>query len=376
MIETSAKQQGLLQMQLEALLRQVPAASVAGPMASIVLAIGLWRLNSPLLILGWLVLITSIYLTRLYYFRQLRANPLRLDHPAPILRNLTWMNLTTSLCWCLASAFYDLSWPTGLQVILWLVIMGVAASTINSYAFHLPSFLAFTLPLWISAYVFLVFRPPHPDLDRWILGFMLFFYGLVVINSGLRFNRTIQENFRSQLHLESLNRRLQQQADHDPLTRLLNRRGFDRQIKTEWARHIREKRCLAALMIDIDYFKRYNDRYGHDAGDHCIQRIAEALHSVAQRPGDLVARYGGEEFLILLTHANREQALVVAERLRERVERLAIPHENNPDQPIVTISIGVASLEPSANEDETSLYLNADKELYKAKAAGRNRVSG
>lgn len=158
----------------------------------------------------------------------------------------------------------------------------------------------------------------------------------------------------------------------DSLTGLYNRRYFDEYLQQEWKRALRERTPLSIMMIDIDYFKYFNDHYGHLIGDDCLKSIAQALLKSAQRSTDIVARYGGEEFIMILP--NTAEPLPIAEKCRAAVEQLAIPHRHSPPPQIVTISIGVSSIVPKHGMDPTELIHKADMGLYKAKQLGRNRV--
>jgi diguanylate cyclase (GGDEF)-like protein len=168
------------------------------------------------------------------------------------------------------------------------------------------------------------------------------------------------------------NRRLGRLATRDTLTALANRRGLDTHLQGV----LRRPRggALSVLMVDIDHFKEYNDRYGHQQGDDCLQQVARALAGVPIRTGDLVARYGGEEFVVVLPGTDEEAAVAMAERLRETVAALAIPHEASPVAPVVTVSVGVATGSRDS-ADGAPLIEAADAALYRAKAAGRNRVA-
>lgn len=160
----------------------------------------------------------------------------------------------------------------------------------------------------------------------------------------------------------------------DGLTQIANRRRFDVMLETEIKRAKRGKRCVSMLMADIDCFKNYNDTYGHLAGDECLQKVARAIENSLKRPGDLAARWGGEEFTILLPDIDGEKALHVAERIRKAVEALGILHETSDVSKVVTISIGVATLDSSNSIYCDNLVLHADRALYKAKKMGKNRV--
>ncbi len=162
-------------------------------------------------------------------------------------------------------------------------------------------------------------------------------------------------------------------ATQDDLTGLANRRRLNEVLASEWARASRSGQPLGLVMIDIDQFKGYNDLYGHQAGDDCLQRVARAMQKVAQRAGDLTARYGGEEFILILPDADVSAAQRVAEALRRSVEALALPHNASPCGH-VTISLGVAVLSDACYPDAESLLRAADAALYRAKDAGRNQV--
>ncbi len=175
--------------------------------------------------------------------------------------------------------------------------------------------------------------------------------------------------------LEESNLHLQYLTAIDGLTQLANRRSLDTNLGTEWQRALRKREPIGLVMIDVDHFKLFNDTYGHQAGDQCLRSLAGVLKDFARRPGDIVARYGGEEFVLVLTNATAQQARLVAERLRDRIVELAIPHQRS-SHGSVTASLGVASLVPSAQHSgPEALLLAADQALYQAKEAGRNRVS-
>jgi diguanylate cyclase (GGDEF)-like protein len=174
--------------------------------------------------------------------------------------------------------------------------------------------------------------------------------------------------------LAEANRELERLASEDGLTRLANRRTFEASYSDEHRRAVRNAAPLSVIMLDVDCFKRYNDRYGHLAGDECLRAVAAVLRERVRRAGDLVARYGGEEFVIVLANANLEGARQVAEQVRHAVEALGLPHGASDVAPHVTISLGVASTVPRIGDDPAALVAAADSQLYRAKAGGRNRV--
>jgi diguanylate cyclase (GGDEF)-like protein len=169
-------------------------------------------------------------------------------------------------------------------------------------------------------------------------------------------------------------KRREREAFHDYLTRIANRRRFNQTLDLEWRSGLRSRKPLALILLDVDYFKRYNDSYGHSAGDTVLSRLSQVIAKAARRPRDLAARYGGEEFAVLLPETGAEQAVQLAERIRFAVESLAIPHAASGGVPFVTVSLGAASLVPHGDDHPGSLISLADMALYRAKERGRNRV--
>ncbi|CAM4165486.1 diguanylate cyclase [Vreelandella rituensis] len=173
---------------------------------------------------------------------------------------------------------------------------------------------------------------------------------------------------------------LEQVVMLDGLTGIPNRRYFDEQLAKELRRSRRQGEPLAVIMMDVDHFKQFNDYYGHGPGDDCLKKVARTLEAAAERPADLVARYGGEEFVALLPGTDAEGASWVAERLREAILTLAIPHAHSSAAEVVTLSLGVAVLSPHIDEqvgehimESKNLLSQADQALYAAKKAGRNQ---
>ncbi|MCC3442257.1 MAG: diguanylate cyclase [Microcoleus sp. PH2017_03_ELD_O_A] len=185
-------------------------------------------------------------------------------------------------------------------------------------------------------------------------------------------NRQLQQQKRQ---LETVNRALQYLATYDSLTEVRNRRFFNDYMDAEWRRLAREEAPLSLIMCDIDYFKLYNDTYGHQPGDECLRQVAQVLQCSVKRSADLVARYGGEEFAVVLPNTDIEGAACVAERIAQQVRGLQIPHAQSGVSEYVTLSLGVACCIPAPMSQPATLIAIADESLYRAKAAGRDRVS-
>lgn len=199
--------------------------------------------------------------------------------------------------------------------------------------------------------------------------------------------RIVRARVRTHLTLKRQSDALRQMAFIDGLTGVFNRRHFDERLQQEWQRALRNGTPLALMLIDLDCFKRYNDRYGHPAGDDCLRRVALALQAGLQRPADLLARYGGEEFACILPETEAVGALALAHRLCQRVQALGIEHLDAPDGRHASVSIGVAGRPGAAGAEQGSpggpgkaddgpatLLVRADRQLYRAKDAGRGQA--
>ncbi len=173
--------------------------------------------------------------------------------------------------------------------------------------------------------------------------------------------------------LVQANKELNRRGSIDGLTGLNNRRYFDERYRDEFRRASREKLPLSIIMGDVDFFKKYNDTYGHLQGDDCLRKVSDVMSGIVTRAGDLLARYGGEEFVVMLPNTDTIGATVVAESIRTGVKRLAIPHSGSP-YGTVTMSLGLTTVVPEYGDDPDEIISKADKALYSAKAAGRDVV--
>ena len=167
---------------------------------------------------------------------------------------------------------------------------------------------------------------------------------------------------------------LQNLAARDGLTGIANRRAFDDRLQLEWLRSQREGMPLSLCLIDVDFFKRYNDNYGHQQGDECLRQVATTIAASLFRPGDLAARYGGEEFAVIMPNTKENGTLAVAERICERIRDIGLPHAHSDVAANVTVSIGTATMTPQPDQGFAELVAAADAALYAAKHAGRDRA--
>ncbi len=197
---------------------------------------------------------------------------------------------------------------------------------------------------------------------------------LARVRSALRLKEEMDKRKARERELEERNRLLERLSFLDGLTEIPNRRYFDESLPQEWKRASREGYPVALIMVDIDYFKLFNDLYGHQQGDHCLKSVAGALHCALKRPADFVARYGGEEFIAVLPNTDAQGAQTVAESMRTQVAELAIPHAHSTISDCVSISLGVVAAKSQPGSGPRELIDVVDEALYKAKRGGRNQV--
>jgi len=234
---------------------------------------------------------------------------------------------------------------------------------------------------WVGGLVgILVSTYVKGDIDWTFLNRTYTFSSFLGMTLAYATDRQHRENYLQNCMIELNRIELMQQAQQlsllsqqDALTGLANRRYLDETLDNEWRRALRHETPLTIMMVDIDFFKPYNDTLGHLKGDQCLKDIATAISSIAARSGDLVARYGGEEFLLLFPMTNAQQAQIQVERLMNAIKKIAIVHPCSSVSPYVTISVGVATTIPRLNDSISAFVRRADHALYQAKTNGRNQ---
>jgi diguanylate cyclase (GGDEF)-like protein len=218
-----------------------------------------------------------------------------------------------------------------------------------------------------------IFVTAHSDEEAETLGLEL---GAVDFISKPINPQVVRARVRTHLTLKAQSDLLRHWVYIDGLTGVHNRRHFDERLATEWARAARSGQPLSVVLLDVDLFKRYNDRHGHLAGDDCLRQVAAALQANLRRPADLVARYGGEEFVCLLPDTALAGAVKLAEQLGTAVQALHIEHGDSTVAPVVTVSLGVCTQDDHLPGSAADLLRAADAQLYRAKSEGRNRTCG
>jgi diguanylate cyclase (GGDEF)-like protein len=220
-------------------------------------------------------------------------------------------------------------------------------------------------PLWLSPWAYAFY----------LVVVILLGYLLASLRDTLALKRKVEELSTTKLALEGANAKLKELSSADSLTGLANRRAMDSELATAWAFAIRAAMPISGLIIDIDHFKKFNDVFGHQAGDECIRKVTQAMRALLERDTDTMARYGGDEFFLFLPSTEAPGARVIAERILKTVIDLRIPSADPEPKNVVTVSIGYATLYPIPGDRSETLIAKADEALYRAKESGRNRVS-
>jgi len=269
----------------------------------------------------------------------------------------------TSSVWGSAAFLFYIEGSIEFQVFFALIVVGMTSAALPMVAIYLPSYIAYFLPSMIPLMgVFIA----EGDKLHVHMAILVGIYILTMLTTARQYYARIVESTSARMQLDL-------QAHVDALTGLANRRAFDKLLDKEWRRMLRTRQPLSLLLVDIDFFKAYNDAFGHQAGDDCLKQIAVTVEDVFRRSGDFVARLGGEEFVALVPVTDSCTVAKLAEEVREAVFSLGISHPN-PDKDCVTISIGLSTTIPNSNLNVSALYESADKALYAAKDEGRNRV--
>lgn len=259
-----------------------------------------------------------------------------------------------------------------------MIYTGLIAGAFNTNSSVPYAFPAFYVPPLLSLMIVML---RQNDEAFFALAALFLIYIVLMQISLMKFHARLTNTLQMQFSnkrladkLKGVNQQLKELADKDGLTQLYNRRSMDRYLKAEWERHYREQKPLSFLLLDVDYFKRYNDYYGHERGDECLIRIAGIMKKSAIRSTDMAVRYGGEEFALILPETDDKGAREIADRILTDIRKTRMPHQDSFIDEIVTASIGTATASPTDRDAKATLIISADTALYNAKKLGRNQV--
>ena len=366
---------GVLVPQVAQSFRHLPISLIVNLTIGLILAAVLWNVVSTPVLLSWSGLLIAVTGARFLTLRALRnAAPGSQPDLALWTRYFLTGACAAGAVWGLSGVllFHPSSFPH--QVVLAFVLGGMVAGAVPLLSSVSHAYWCFAIPVVLPISIRMMWVGDRIHL---LMGLMMVIFGLAMLATSVQVHRLFRDSEKLRRELFSSHEvaeALEYLVRLDSLTGIPNRRLFEEELGKEWAREKREHAPLSLIMVDIDHFKEYNDRYGHPAGDVCLVEIAQAMHHALSRPGDLVARIGGEEFAFLLPKTDLRGAIAVAEQIRERILALNLPHEASPVASHVTLSFGVSSSEPASVSSPAELIRTSDIALYEAKRCGRDRI--
>tara|TARA_R110001592_G_scaffold233093_1_gene490606 strand:- start:11832 stop:12989 length:1158 start_codon:yes stop_codon:yes gene_type:complete len=338
-----------------------------------------WQQINHVFIFAWAIFLLLIGLLRWLMKTQYQRHQQRLSPGywwglfavSSLLLGLAWF------VWCLHVGMVIGFDGIGLSIIV-ITAAGLVSGAVASTSSSIYSYICFSVPILLPLSFVLLF---DDQMETQGIGLLIVLFFMITLRQVLSINGVLQESIINRLELEKskeqtekLAKELYQLSTVDALTSITNRRGFNEALSREWLRAKRSNTPLTLLMIDVDFFKAFNDSLGHLAGDECLRLIASALMNFTRRAGEVIARYGGEEFAILLPNTTGKDGVKIAENICQGIVKLNIQHPASGIAKNVTVSIGVYGAEPGQLDDSQELIKFADNALYQAKAAGRNCV--
>ncbi|NCP63983.1 MAG: GGDEF domain-containing protein [Paraglaciecola sp.] len=376
-LDASMRNQQIYAEQVDSLYRQTKTLVIAHPLATCLALWSFWSELSLSFKVYWLT--STLVLAAWRYFTFLRYK--RSDQ-----RRLFWDNMF-ALQSILQASIYAIVWVililqdvpiNSALAVIWMT--GLSACAVVGYAANLKELFAFFMPIVVPGFIALLVVGGSFNVG---LALAVMLYSVVIVRALMPVNRIIKQSVALNVQLsEEIDERskIQKQllalSRQDALTGLANRRFFDHQLDAELRRACRSAQAVSLVLIDIDYFKQYNDLYGHQAGDECLQKVAELLSKTFNRGGDFVARYGGEEFAVILPNATYPRAKHLVQALLSALTALQFEHKGSllPATNTLTLSAGIACNEGHLDITAADLIQQADQALYQAKQAGRNQV--
>jgi diguanylate cyclase (GGDEF)-like protein len=346
--------------------------------AGTILGVLFWNRAPRVAILGWAACYGLMIVIRHQLGARFQASTRRHEDAQRWLRYFAVVVGICGLLWGAYGAYLASHAETYQLAVVILALGALLSGAVTAYSVCMPVYLAFSIPAMLPIGVYLVLSAVP---ENRFLGVMVFSWMIFMFFSARRFRLFALESLGYQFenvhlvrNLEALASQLKKLSSVDSLTNVANRRRFDEEFEAALDSAKREGVPLSLILCDIDFFKHYNDAYGHIQGDVCLRSIASQLDAVAQRLGALAARIGGEEFAVIMRAAGVDGGVQLAEELRGAIERLGIVHANSQVSRFVTGSFGVCSMVPAPGTTGSDLLQRADEALYEAKRAGRNRV--
>lgn len=347
------------------LYRSMPSAALGHSVAASFIAFALHEFVDQSSLFIWLGCIVLVAIIRVGVTAFVERKII--DAPATSIR--LWANLLSALALvqtCIWGASVFIIWPDdiGYRAVLVAILAGVIATGGIMLALHKRSFLIYCLPISIPATIVLLMGGSQLE---YLLAALLVFYSSMLYFAVNRLSNVFLEGLKTR-HL------MQTESRTDALTLLANRRGFDENLHDIWQQSIRSSQPIGLLIIDVDFFKNYNDYYGHPQGDIALKKMGELFRKIASRSTDLCARIGGEEFAILMPTTELDGCEQVANAIMEELSIARIPHKHGQNG-FLTVSIGLNVVIPERDDSMNAFVMETDQALYEAKETGRNRIS-
>jgi diguanylate cyclase (GGDEF)-like protein len=351
---------------------------MVGIVASFVVLAIYWNVIEHTKLFTWLSASVLIYIVRLLYVKQF-SKVYSTEFDIKKWKNIYVISTFISgVVWGSLALFLDASWNASHQITLFIIYVGITAAAFNTNSSVFVSYLAFYIPpILMLVYALLQKSSGLP----YELAFLIIIYMMLMYATSLKYHnyltKSLQLRFKNEElanDLKQANNKLSHLADMDELSQIHNRRSMNKFLLQEWNWHHENKKPLSLLMIDIDFFKQYNDTYGHSQGDRCILEIAKILKKNIREDIDLASRYGGEEFVVILRDTDGLEALNIAQRISLNVLSKQIEHICSDVSEYLTISIGLSTMVPKVLGEEIKIFDIADERLYKAKQNGRNQI--
>lgn len=356
-----------------------PLPLIGSALASALLGIGLWNPANSLLVIGWVALVFAMIALRAVVSLRSRRTLAARGYTRSRARVYGLSVGLSGVAWGIGGLFVHGANPLALTLIV-IALQSMLMGGVVTLSILPAAFLAFSVPAILPMVIVLVYDGGKIEIILAVYNFLLL--GLMT-GIAMRVHRSLRRTWQLTFEKEDLVAELTAArdgmsilAETDGLTGLANRRRFNQALEAEFSRSRRSGLPLSLIILDVDYFKNYNDSYGHVAGDSTLQRIGNVLKESCNRASDVVARYGGEEFAAILPETDQHDAAVLAERIRARTEALAIAHTGSHIADHVTVSVGVITSGGERLESTRQLISMADEQLYRAKAQGRNVVVG
>ncbi|WP_373072873.1 GGDEF domain-containing protein [Sulfurimonas sp.] len=364
--------------QVRLLYAQGSIIQILGVVSSFIILAILWNAIEHSMLFIWLCVNVSIYLVRLFYVKKF-SKIYKTNFDINKWKNIYIVSTFISgVSWGTLALFLDSSWSASHQLALFILYVGITAGAFNTNSSVFVSYLAFYIPPILMLLYSTIKQSSGLPYE---LVFLIIIYMILMYMTSLKFHNHLVNLLELRFQNEELatdlklaNNKLSHLADIDELSQIHNRRSMNKFLLQEWNWHHEEKKPLSLLMIDIDFFKQYNDTYGHSEGDRCILEIAKILKKNIRSDIDLASRYGGEEFVVILRDTDELEALNIAQRISLNVLSKQIEHACSEVSDYLTVSIGLSTMIPNILDEEVRIFDLADSRLYKAKENGRNQI--